>query len=113
MVLCGKYNVYFGFDFIDLQTFCYSDESKLKKEDPQEIKIERIREQKWLKMINNWNNVSKDKLKRRVYKGIPNSLRGKVWAKLLRVDQLTNDQKDKYKVIIFFSKTFISCFLNY
>lgn len=52
-------------------------------------------------MINNWNNVSKEKLKRRVYKGIPNSLRGKVWAKLLRVDQLTDEQKNKYKVIMF------------
>lgn len=79
-----------------------SDESKLKKEDPQEIKIERAREQKWLKMINNWDKVSLEKLKRRVYKGIPNSLRGKVWAKLLNVDQLTDDQKNKYKVIIHF-----------
>lgn len=81
--------------------FFHSDESKLKKEDPQEIKIERIREQKWLKMIQNWNKVPPEKLKRRVFKGIPNSLRGKVWAKLLHVDQLTDDQKNKYKVIIY------------
>lgn len=74
----------------------------MKKEDTQEIKIEIIREQKWVKMIFNWNKVSSDKLKRRVYKGIPNSLRGKVWAKLLRVDQLTDDQKNEYKVIIYF-----------
>lgn len=72
----------------------------MKKEDPQEIKIERSREQKWVKMINNWDHVSTEKLKRRVYKGIPNSLRGKVWAKLLHVDQLTDDQKNKYKVIV-------------
>lgn len=78
-----------------------SDESKLKKEDSQEIKIERIREQKWLKMIYNWGKVSPEKLKRRVYKGIPNSLRGKVWAKLLQVDQLTDVQKNQYKVIIY------------
>lgn len=82
--------------------FFHSDVSKLKKEDPQEIKIERIREQKWLKMIHNWDKVPPEKLKRRVFKGIPNSLRGKVWAKLLRVDQLTDDQKNKYKVIIYF-----------
>lgn len=74
----------------------------MKREDPQEIKVERAREQKWLKMINNWDKVSLEKLKRRVYKGIPNSLRGKVWAKLLNVDQLTDDQKNKYKVIISF-----------
>lgn len=51
-------------------------------------------------MISNWDNVPSEKLKRRVFKGIPNSLRGKVWAKLLRVDQLTDDQKNKYKVSI-------------
>jgi len=75
-----------------------SDESKFKKEDPKEIQIEVTREQKWLKMISNWDSLSRDKLKRRIYKGIPNSLRGKVWAKLLGVDQLTDDQKNKYKV---------------
>jgi len=85
-------------DYHKLDRFGFiCDESKLKKEDPQEIKIERIREQKWLKMIQNWDKVPSEKLKRRVYKGIPNSLRGKVWAKLLRVDQLTDDQKNKYK----------------
>lgn len=88
---------------IYLQFLFPSDESKFKKEDPQEIKIEVNREQKWLKMISNWDSLSRDKLKRRVYKGIPNSLRGKVWAKLLGVDQLTDDQKNKYKVTIYFS----------
>lgn len=89
------------FKLIFLKFFGFSDVTKLKKEDPQEIKIERIREQKWIKMINNWNSVSSEKLKKRVYKGIPNSLRGTVWAKLLHVDQLTDDQKNKYKVIIY------------
>lgn len=82
---------------LDRFGFIVGDESKFKKEDPQEIKIEVNREQKWLKMISNWDSLSRDKLKRRVYKGIPNSLRGKVWAKLLGVDQLTDDQKNKYK----------------
>ncbi|XP_050431814.1 USP6 N-terminal-like protein [Adelges cooleyi] len=85
-------------DYHKLDRFGFiCDESKLKKEDPQEIKIERLREVKWLKMINNWDSVPQEKLKRRVYKGIPNALRGKVWAKLLQVDQLTDDQKNKYK----------------
>lgn len=88
------------FNLYLLKLVC-SDETKLKNEDPQEIKIERVREQKWLKMIFNWDKVSPEKLKRRVYKGIPNSLRGKVWAKLLRVDQLTDDQKHQYKVILY------------
>ncbi|XP_050542270.1 USP6 N-terminal-like protein [Daktulosphaira vitifoliae] len=85
-------------DYHKLDRFGFiCDESKLKKEDPQDIKIERTREQKWLKMISNWESISPEKLKRRVYKGIPNALRGKVWAKLLCVDQLSNDQKNKYK----------------
>lgn len=79
-----------------------SDKAKLKVEDPQEIKIELIRAQKWAKMILHWDKTSPEKLKRRVYKGIPNSLRSQVWAKLLRVDQLTDDQKHKYKVIIIY-----------
>jgi len=72
----------------------------LKTQDPHEIKIELIRAQKWAKMIQNWNKTSAEKLKKRVYKGIPNSLRSQVWAKLLHVDQLTDDQKNKYKVIM-------------
>ena len=43
----------------------------------------RHREMKWLKMLNNWNasiKAKKTKVKRRCYKGIPHSLRGKVWT---------------------------------
>lgn len=90
----------------------YSDKSKLKIQDPQEIKTELVRAQKWAKMIQNWNKISPEKLKRRVYKGIPNSLRSQVWAKLLRVDQLTDDQKNKYKVIIYFRIYFILSYNN-
>jgi len=79
----------------------------LKTQDPHEIKIELIRAQKWAKMIQNWNKTSAEKLKRRVYKGIPNSLRSQVWAKLLHVDQLTDDQKNKYKVIMCLRISFV------
>jgi hypothetical protein len=40
---------------------------------------------KWIKMIKNWDNVvitRKEKLKRRVRKGIPDHVRGFVWTKL-------------------------------
>jgi len=85
-------------DYHKLDRFGFiCDKSKLKAQDPQEIKTELMRAQKWAKMIQNWNKTSAEKLKRRVYKGIPNSLRPQVWAKLLHVDQLTDDQKNKYK----------------
>lgn len=55
------------------------------KVDPQEAKkleIELERRKKWLKMLKNWDApANKEKLHRRVYKGVPNSLRTKVEIK--------------------------------
>lgn len=52
------------------------------KVDPQEAKkleIELERRKKWLKMLKNWDApATKEKLHKRVYKGIPNSLRTQV-----------------------------------
>lgn len=70
------------------------------KVDPQEAKklqIELERQKKWLKMLKNWESpASKEKLHKRVYKGIPNSLRTQVWCKLLNVDKLKNENKNEY-----------------
>lgn len=52
-------------------------------------------------MIHQWETtVSKDidKLRRRVYKGIPDALRGKIWSKLLRLDTIKEEQRGKYQV---------------
>jgi len=61
-----------------------------------EVELERVK--KWLKMLKNWDKGTevKEKLHKRVYKGVPNSLRGQVWIKLLNVEKLKNDNKGKY-----------------
>lgn len=73
------------------------------KADPHEMRLKQIemeRVKKWLKMLSAWNSTSTtDKLKRRIYKGIPDSLRGKVWAKLLDLDAAKLREKfGKYEV---------------
>ncbi len=44
------------------------------------------------------NVLDRDKLKRRIYKGIPDALRGKVWSKLLRLETVKEEQRGKYQV---------------
>lgn len=56
------------------------------------------RTQKWLKMLKNWEKVCpSEKLTRRVYKGIPDSLRGLVWAKLLDLERIKEEQEGIYE----------------
>lgn len=66
--------------------------SQLSEEQDDKIVIlERERELKWAKMMKNWDKYSRgDKLRRRVYKGIPNALRGEAWKKLLGIDKVPN-----------------------
>lgn len=44
-------------------------------------------------------------LRQRVYKGIPNAVRGEVWTRLLGVPQIKIEQEGKYEVWI--QKTFL------
>lgn len=39
-----------------------------------------------------------EKLRRRIYKGIPNSLRGQVWSQLLNLERVREEQQGKYEV---------------
>uniref|UniRef100_A0A1Y1KQ89 USP6 N-terminal-like protein n=1 Tax=Photinus pyralis TaxID=7054 RepID=A0A1Y1KQ89_PHOPY len=70
------------------------------KVDPQEAKrnqIELERVKKWLKMLKSWNSsASKEKLHKRIYKGIPNSLRPQVWCKLLNLEKIKSENKGTY-----------------
>lgn len=70
------------------------------KLDTNEIKmklVEMERVKKWEKMTTQWNSqVTKEKLKRRIYKGIPDRFRGKVWCLLLGVQKLKDDNPGKY-----------------
>ncbi|XP_063241024.1 USP6 N-terminal-like protein isoform X2 [Bacillus rossius redtenbacheri] len=69
--------------------------------DPQELRLRQIeleREKKWLKMLKAWEQTApSDKLRRRVYKGIPDSLRGQAWSRLLGLAAARKDQSGKYE----------------
>ncbi|XP_058447758.1 uncharacterized protein LOC131428106 isoform X2 [Malaya genurostris] len=71
------------------------------KHDPHETKaneIEMERVKKWLKMLSKWGDKSAlAKLHKRVYKGIPDSLRSQVWSKLLNLEKIMKDSKNRNK----------------
>nr|XP_032804997.1 USP6 N-terminal-like protein isoform X1 [Petromyzon marinus] len=60
------------------------------------LEIERTN--KWLKMLKTWDKYrNSDKLSRRVYKGVPLQLRGKLWLLLLEVTRAHSDNKGVYE----------------
>lgn len=63
--------------------------------------MERVK--KWLKMGREWEQkkLSPEKLKRRIYKGIPDSLRGAFWSRLLDLENLKKEQEGKYEVCLY------------
>jgi hypothetical protein len=70
------------------------------------VEMERVK--KWLKMLKNWESMSTtEKLRRRIYKGIPNSLRGQVWGQLLNLETIREEQQGKYEVRTQWSAMFI------
>ena len=46
-------------------------------------------------MLEQWDKYfpNNEKLRKRVYKGIPNSLRGEVWTRLMEVPQVKKEQE--------------------
>ncbi|CAK9797726.1 USP6 N-terminal-like protein [Anthophora quadrimaculata] len=74
------------------------------KPDPNEVKTHRVemeRLKKWEKMTKQWDSsTTKEKLRRRVYKGIPNRFRGQVWALLLGIKNLKKEQAGKYEEML-------------
>lgn len=78
-------------------------------DDPPKIDIntnEQSRTKKWLKMIREWNQLSDSilpqKLEKRIRKGIPDSLRGEIWRRLLGIPKLLIEQKGKYHEMLEF-----------
>jgi len=70
------------------------------KPDIRDRDLENSRLKKWLKMINPrvWDHELKTgKLKKRLYKGIPDAVRGEVWSRLLHIQKTKAEQKDKYE----------------
>ncbi|CAK9829148.1 USP6 N-terminal-like protein [Anthophora retusa] len=74
------------------------------KPDPNEVKTHRVemeRLKKWEKMTKQWDSsTTKEKLRRRVYKGIPNRFRGQVWTLLLGIKNLKKEQAGKYEEML-------------
>ncbi|GAB0097178.1 USP6 N-terminal-like protein [Sergentomyia squamirostris] len=63
--------------------------------------IELEREKKWLKMIKRWHRKDTiDKLKTRIYKGIPNKLRPDTWLKLLNVQEIMQKNPRVYREML-------------
>ncbi|XP_050394513.1 USP6 N-terminal-like protein isoform X1 [Patella vulgata] len=56
------------------------------------------RTQKWVKMLKNWDKYFPgEKFTRRVYKGIPDRLRGEVWVRLLNINKVKAEQQGIYQ----------------
>ncbi|KAG7211279.1 hypothetical protein KM043_010584 [Ampulex compressa] len=74
------------------------------KPDANELKLHHVemeRLKKWEKMTKQWDSSStKEKLRRRIYKGIPDRFRGQVWALLLGVKNLKREQAGKYEEML-------------
>ncbi|XP_053669039.1 mucin-5AC-like [Anopheles marshallii] len=81
------------------------------KRRPQESKalqIEQGREKKWVKLLGlsqpskrPWNDkVVQAKVRKRVFKGIPEKLRGKIWCKLLNIEHVMQTGENKYKEML-------------
>ncbi|KAL7036076.1 hypothetical protein ACKWTF_008682 [Chironomus riparius] len=84
---------------IDRYGFIHTD--KLSRDfDEQERKekeVEIQRAQKWLKMVKNWNKfkeTNREKLQRRIYKGVPDKLRRSIWLKLLNIENQMSQPSD-------------------
>lgn len=78
--------------------------------------IELEREKKWVKMMRRWPEkcgpdehdrwLEDEKLRRRVFKGIPNKLRSSVWPKLLHVDRWVRDNPGVYEKMLKLARRF-------
>nr|XP_006819667.1 PREDICTED: USP6 N-terminal-like protein-like [Saccoglossus kowalevskii] len=69
-------------------------------EEEQKMKtVEMDRLQKWLKMMKAWDKYyPSEKLQRRVYKGIPHSIRGDIWSRLLELKKVKDEQDGIYEM---------------
>ncbi|RWS31228.1 USP6 N-terminal-like protein [Leptotrombidium deliense] len=68
--------------------------------------LEVSRSDKWVKMLAEWDKYFPkgkiEKLRQRVYKGIPNQTRGLAWSRLLGVNQVKDEQAGRYSEMLKF-----------
>lgn len=75
--------------------------------------LENSRLNKWIKMLHPsstkvWDkNMKTGKLKKRLYKGVPDAVRGEVWSRLLHIKKTKEEQVGKYEVTIVFQINFV------
>ncbi|KAM7345168.1 USP6 N-terminal-like protein isoform 1-T1 [Cochliomyia hominivorax] len=76
--------------------------------DSQEVlrtKIELERDKKWMKMLASWN-PHHEKLRKRVFKGIPDRMRWPAWKKLLNVEESIEKNRDVYQRMLDLSRKY-------
>lgn len=71
---------------------CFRDEKNQEVVSPKEIELNEQRVKKWIKMFHNWDKLGADKLRKRVYKGIPDKCRSTAWMLLLNVGKYQSHQ---------------------
>nr|XP_022915710.1 USP6 N-terminal-like protein isoform X1 [Onthophagus taurus] len=73
------------------------DKGKMRKINDLKASNKNNKHLKSMERVNEWESVHKEKLHRRVYKGIPNSLRSQVWCKLLNVGKHKSEKHGEYE----------------
>ncbi|RWS11015.1 USP6 N-terminal-like protein [Dinothrombium tinctorium] len=72
--------------------------------------VEASRSNKWVKMLKDWDKYyptgNIEKLRQRVFKGIPNPIRGDAWSRLLGVPQVKAEQEGRYNEMVKFGLLF-------
>lgn len=58
--------------------------------DMKKVEKMRVKEKKWVKMIHQWEKTGREpeELRKRIWKGCPNSLRLRLWPLLLRLKEI-------------------------
>ncbi|VIO94068.1 Uncharacterized protein BM_BM6579 [Brugia malayi] len=91
----------------DLELYKVTDRYGFMHKDAHEISVQQLaekkrmtkevsREQKWLRMMSRWNDRrgANDKLKKRLWKGVPEKFRSLVWTRLLEINRYRQEQKN-------------------
>ncbi|XP_037102738.1 USP6 N-terminal-like protein [Syngnathus acus] len=92
----ADYSVY---KVIDRLGFMHDDELPAPTAHEEKLKqLAVVRAEKWLKMVKKWDKYkNSDRMVKRVYKGIPVQLRGRVWCLLLDVEDIKKLNEGKYE----------------
>lgn len=85
------------YKYVDRYGFVHKEEPPRIPNDPVELR----RTKKWIKMLSEWDDQKEpEKLERRVQKGIPDSVRGEVWRRLLGIPKKLIEQEGKYQEVL-------------